>query len=264
MKSSFELCLFSVDPSVIRSDGIETIVVDWETKGKRTRQRGFNTQINYNTVEDLQNARDACDANILCRINAVGPSTPKEIHNACEHGADEILIPMVRTVEEVQRVLEWVNGQIGVGILIETNAAIEIAAELTQLPLSRIYVGLNDLAIENRSRNIFTPLIDGTIERVRALIDVPFGVAGLTLPEKGYPIPCRLLIAELMRLDCQFSFLRRSFLADVNKHNLSMEVKHLQSALAVASKRSFFEIQRDHEHFVQKVELLNQCEKQLI
>ena len=68
---------------------------------------------------------------------------------------------------------------------------------LARLPISRAYVGLNDLSIERKSRSIFEPLTDGLVDAIRPLFTVPFGLAGLTLPECGRPIPCRLLIGEM-------------------------------------------------------------------
>ena len=73
------------------------------------------------------------------------------------------------------------NGRCGVGILIETLPAVAVAAGLAARPLSRIYVGLSDLRIARGSSQLFEPLVDGTVDRVRADVEhVPFGVAGLT------------------------------------------------------------------------------------
>ena len=106
-------------------------------------------------------------------------------------------------------------------------------------PLSRLYVGLNDLMIDRRSPTLFAALVDGTVERVRGAVParIPFGVAGLTLPERGYPVPCRLLAAELARLDAAFTFLRRSFIADVAGRDLAVELPRVVGAVAAARRR---------------------------
>ena len=52
---------------------------------------------------------------------------------------------------EVDRTLDLVAGRCGLGILIETQDAVDRAAALARRPLSRIYVGLNDLRIDRRS-----------------------------------------------------------------------------------------------------------------
>ena len=110
-------------------------------------------------------------------------------------------------------------------------------------PLSRVYVGLNDLAIDRRSPSIFSAILDGTVERVRRASRVPFGFAGLTLPDAGYPIPCRLLAGELVRLDCDFTFLRRSFRRDVAGKVLGDEVARMHDTLDLAAARSPEEVE---------------------
>lgn len=260
MKKDFELCLFCVDPLFIQAatrSGIDCFIVDWENKGKKRRQRRFNTQINQHTAQDLKNVRQATHANVICRINAVGPHSDSEVQQAISYGADEILIPMVQSVEEVQSVLKIAKGKIKVGILIETNAGFDLVNELNALDLHRIYVGLNDLAIENQDHNIFTPLVDGRLESVRSCITSAFGFGGLTLVEKGHPIPCLLLIGELMRLGCNFSFLRRSFFADILGKELSLEIGHLKDALEEAKSRSPIDVYADHKLLMEKIEEIN-------
>jgi hypothetical protein len=248
MDSKFELVLFSTNPGFIReavAAGVDAIIVDWENIGKVRRQAFADTQINCDTIRDLRGVRGSTDNLVICRVNNCGSATAKEVEKAIETRADEILIPMVRSVEEVVRIIDQVEGRCGVGILVETRLAVELAEELGRLPLSRAYVGLNDLAIERGTPNIFTALVDGTVERVRKAFRVPFGFGGLTLPDRGYPIPCRLLIGELARLKCDFSFLRRSFYRDIRGREMAREIPRLRQALQEAWRRTPEEVARD-------------------
>jgi HpcH/HpaI aldolase/citrate lyase family len=248
VSSAFELFLFTPDPDFAARAvvaGVHGIVIDWERVGKEERQEAADTEINLDTVEDLIRVRAATSARILCRINPVGSGTAGEIDAAASAGADEVLVPMVRTPGDVEVALELAHGRVGIGILVETVEALGRADALGRLPLSRVYVGLNDLRIERGSPSIFTAVLDGTVERVRAASRVPFGFAGLTLPEAGDPIPCRLLAAELARLRCNFTFLRRSFRRDVAGRELEVEIPRMHDALRVASARSRAEIARD-------------------
>jgi len=245
MDSIFELVLFSTNPPFIReavAAGVDAIIVDWEKTGKEKRQAFADTQINYDTIEDLRLVRKATDAVVICRLDNSGLAMANEIEEAIEAGADEVLIPMVRTVEEVVRVIDQVGGRCRVGILVETGLAVKGAEEFGRLPLSRVYMGLNDLAIERGTPNIFTALTDGTVEEVRKAFRIPFGFGGLTLPDRGEPIPCRLLIGELARLECGFSFLRRSFYRDIKGRQLALEVPRIRRALRVAQHRSAEEV----------------------
>ncbi|MCK5603110.1 hypothetical protein KAR91_14600 [Candidatus Pacearchaeota archaeon] len=241
--NKFQLLLFSTKKEIVTyalSGGVYGFIVDWEVVGKAERQRGFDTQINKDTIEDLKRVRSLTDALVVCRINRNTDiqTCNKEIDAAVDVGADEILLPMVRTVEEVETVLDYTNGRCGVGILIETNDAVKLSCKLGQLPLSRVYVGLNDLAIDRKETNIFCSLEDGTIDYVRQFIKVPFGFAGLTLPECGYPIPCRLLISEMARLNCSFALLRRSFFADTKGKDISIEIPRIYDAISRAFQSS--------------------------
>ena len=244
----FSLLLFSIDPAFIREAvraGVEGIVVDWECAGKRERQRGADTEVNRHSVEDLRRVRAATDGLIVCRINNSG-ATAAEIEQAIDAGADELLIPMVRGMREVEAVLDRVRGRCRVGILIETKDAVMLAPRLCALPLSRVYVGLNDLAIDRGAPNIFRAVLDGTVERVRRACPLPFGFGGLTLPDCGRPIPCRLLIAEMARLDTDYSFLRRSFYRDVHRGSIAHDVARMLDAVATARTRGPARILQDH------------------
>ncbi len=247
-KAEFALLLFSTDPTFIRqavASGVDGIIVDWERTGKEKRQAFADTQIGQDTLEDLRRVRACTDALVICRINGYGATTAAEVEQAIKGGADEILLPMVRTLEQVERVSDQIKGRCGLGILIETLAAVRLAEELARLPLSRIYVGLNDLAIERKTSNIFEAVADCTVESVRRAFHVPFGFGGLTLPDRGVPIHCRLLIAEMARLRCEFSFLRRSFHRDIQGRDLVVEIPRLREALQQARLRSGEDIARD-------------------
>jgi len=244
----FELLLFSTDPGFIVpavEAGVSGIIVDWEHIGKEGRQTSADTQINYDTADDLARVRRSTAASVICRINGFGGHTPDEVEQAVAAGVDELLLPMVRSASEVEGVLRMAGGRCRVGILVETLAAIGACQELGNLPLSRVYVGLNDLAIERGERNIFRAVVDGTVERIRGCFNVPFGFGGLTMPDRGRPIPCRLLMGEMARLGCSFSFLRRSFWNDVGRDELGKGVSAIREAIAKSAGRGADAVEKD-------------------
>jgi hypothetical protein len=246
----FALLLFTTETAYARAAeaaGVDGFVVDWEGIGKRSRQRGADTEVSGDTPEDLSGVRGAVASPVVCRINRLGPQTSGEVEDAVARGADEVLLPMVTAPGEVEKVLELVDGRCGVGILVETERAVACAPELGRLPLSRAYVGLNDLAIERRSNSIFDAVVDGTAERVRESFEAPFGFGGLTLPDQGSPVPCRLLIGEMARLRCDFGFLRRSYRRDVAPDEQAGAVAAIRAELARAAARGPAEVRRDRE-----------------
>lgn len=225
------------------------MVVDWERRGKRRRQVGADTQINADTPDDLSAVRAATAGVVLCRVNPWSRWTPAEIDLAIALGADEILLPMVRRPEEVDAAIDVVDGRCGLGILVETTEAVRRVDELVRRPLSRLYVGLNDLMIDRGGGPLFLALVDGTVDRVAgaaAGAGIAFGVAGLTLPEAGRPVPCRLVLGALARAGASFTFLRRSFWADTAGRDLHVEVPRILAAADGARRRPHAEVAADH------------------
>jgi hypothetical protein len=253
----FELLLFYADPvdaSAAAAAGIDGLVVDWERRGKELRQRGADTEINAHTIDDLRRARAATGARVVCRTDGVEGGVQDQLEAAIEAGADEVILPMVRGPVEVEMAIDHVGGRIGVGILVETTAAIETADELAALPLSRAYVGLNDLAIERGSDSIFDAIADGTVNRLAQTFTTRFGFGGLTLPECGDPIPCWLLIAEMDRVGATFSFLRRSYRRDLRRRGGHGEaVESIRAALRASRGRDETAVRRDHEELLRSI-----------
>ena len=240
--------------------GATGVVVDWERRGKRARQAGAATQINADTPEDLAAVRGAQSGVVLCRVNRWSPWTPAEIELAIARGADEVLLPMVRRPEEADAALEVVDGRCGLGILVETMDAVRRVDDLAARPLSRMYMGLNDLRIDRGGGPLFLALVDGTVDRVAlaaAGAGIPFGVAGLTRPEAGRPVPCRLLLGALARVGASFTFLRRSFWADTAGRDLTVEVPRILAAADQARRRTPAQSAADHALLAAAVELLD-------
>jgi len=245
-----DLFLFTTDVQYAREAlraGIDGLVVDWEHVGKEERQSSADTEINHDTPDDLRRLRRAVDAPILVRINAACDETAAEVEEAIAGGATEILLPMVRRVHEVEELLRIVDGRCGAGILIETADAVRLTAALSALPLTRVYAGLNDLAIDRGLPNIFTSLADGTVESVRDACARPFGFGGLTHPDRGTPIPSRLLVSEMVRMECAFSFLRRSFRRDAERFGVAAVAGALREEIARARQRPRKELLADRD-----------------
>ncbi|GMQ86402.1 MAG: hypothetical protein BMS9Abin07_1979 [Acidimicrobiia bacterium] len=253
--------LFSSDSSLVAAlggsgpDRVGGVVVDWERHGKLERQAGarerigVDTQINEEGPEELMEVSSIAKVPVLCRLNHWTSKSPEELETAIACGASEVLLPIVRTTEEVEAALDAARGRVGVGIMVETIEATRIADLLGEMPITRAFLGLMDLALERRSVSIFDAIADGTVERVRSSFEVPFGFAGLTVPGGGRPIPVHLLAGEMVRLGCEFSFLRRSFIGDSGDapvpglRSIMTMVEHLES-------RSLGEIDDDYRDLI--------------
>jgi hypothetical protein len=247
---ALEVFLFTHDADYATAGiagGITGIVVDWEHCGKADRQRGWNTDVSHGTDEDLGRIRARVRGHVVCRINNTPQRRRAETERAADLGADEIWLPMVRSVAEVEECLAALPGSSTLGILCETTEAIDLAARWAKLPLSRVYIGLNDLHIDRRAASLFSPLCDGTIDTFRRSYTGPgFGFSGVTRPDRGRPIPCRLLMAEMARHGCDFVVARRSFRADVPIGDIGDAVRSIRQVYANLRHRDAKTSAADH------------------
>lgn len=240
MSLNIELLLFSNDPVMVNvadQAGMDGFIIDWEDRRKFHRQHVATDQQPPDNVEHLENIASLTRRPVWCRINQPGNWTQEEIEQAITHGADLILLPMVRSPEEVTHFLSLVAGRAQTGILLETVEACACAHQLAALSLDRVYVGLFDLLISrgkviSRDKgDIFTPLIDGTVENLRDVFhNTRFGVGGLTTVDRGAPVPCLEIMAHLVRINCDFTFLRNSFKRDVAGRSVPDELDRIRAA----------------------------------
>lgn len=250
MRDPFELHLFATDEERVQAAeraGIDRVVVDLERRGKQRRQRGRDTDITSHDLGDLRRICATTTVPVVCRINPVHSDTPHEVAAAIDAGAAELLVPMVRSPEaDLDQVLEQANDQVAIGCMVETVDAVARVSDLSARPVDRVYIGLNDLAIDRGAAGIFEPFVDGTVEHVGAAFpDRPLGVAGLTRPTAGSPLPCRHLVHELARVGASFTFLRRSFIRDVTVAEMQEAVDEIRVAIATAWRRTPSEVARD-------------------
>lgn len=257
-ETGLELVLFATREAQVRQAlgaGVSSFICDWECRGKYARQSSADTEINAETVDDLRALTQSGAPRRYCRINAHGAWTAEEVEQALAAGATHLLLPMVRGRAEVDAVSAMVNGRCHLGILIETVDALDHLDDLSQCDVECVYIGLNDLALSRGSKSIFDALVDGSVDRARsAFAGVRFGCAGVTAVDAGSPIPCGLLLAELARLRCDFTFARRSFRRDMVSRDLGREVALIQETWRRLGARSASEIDRDRGALVRAVE----------
>lgn len=250
MGESIDLLLFAHQPDSVRQAlmaGISSFLVDCENHGKKSRQIGFDTEINCGTPADLAGIKAWSGTTAFLRIDCFGDHTRDQVERAIAHGADVLLLPLVTTPAEVEQFLCMIAGRCRAGILIETVSACQQAERIAEFPLDYVYVGLNDLMISRDSRQLFAPLHDGTMERLRTIFSAHcFGFGGATAVDRGEPIPCLMLLQEMARLACQFTFLRRSFKRDVSAAAMPAAVAGIQACWRALRERSPSMIEADH------------------
>jgi hypothetical protein len=243
-----ECLLFTADPAygaAAIAGGFAAVVVDWEWEGKADRQAGLPTEVNHGTLDDLVALRRVADGRVICRINNTPRGRDAECRLAIEHGANEVWLPMVRSPRELEQCLRAIDGRARLGAMVETREAMRLGREFAQLPLAHAYLGLNDYRIDNGHRGLFDPMVDGTVDRFRDDYPGALGVAGITRPDRGSPIPQRLLLADMVRLGCAFGVARRGFRADVDASAIAGGIAAIGREVARLEARSAHEVAAD-------------------
>ncbi|MEM8792331.1 MAG: aldolase/citrate lyase family protein [Pseudomonadota bacterium] len=237
-----------------RDAGVDGIILDLELHGKEQRQLGFDTEINTHQLDDISSVKTHVGGPVLCRVNGPSPATPQEIDAVLAAGADEVIVPMIRSLQDARLAVDAVAGRARVTLMIETAEALGIVEGLCALPVDRIYVGLNDLQISCGHASIFSPLANTALGRVRTSAGgLSFGFGGLTVPHRGHPLPARHLYGAMARLGCDFSFLRRSFYRDVDAADYQGAVDAMRREMVRAQSRVPAEVESDYLSLKQAV-----------
>ena len=205
---------------IAESVGVDRIFVDMEYIGKSERQPG-DTVKSHHTFEDISAIRQTITkAELLVRINPVhkaGEScfgTEREIDEAIARGADIIMLPFFKTVEEAKFFIDYVGGRTKTMLLVETPEAVEIMDKLLAIDgIDEMYIGLNDLSLGYGKKFMFEVLGDGTVEKLclkMRIRGVPYGFGGLASLENGM-LPGKMVLKEHYRLGSTSVILSRSF-----------------------------------------------------
>lgn len=160
--------------------GVDRIWIDLETLGKEERQRGMNTVKSKHTIDDIKIIKPLLTrAEMLVRINPWHDGSEKEIEEVISAGADMIMLPMWKTVEEVENFLRTVAGKCKTTLLLETREAVECLDEvLKHGDMDEIHIGLNDLHLSYGLDFMFELLSNGIVEKIVKKIKrtgIPYG-----------------------------------------------------------------------------------------
>lgn len=201
--------------------GVDRIFIDMEYIGKATRQGGMDSVQNHHTVEDVKNIRAVLTkADLLVRINPVHEasneycSSEEEINAVIDAGADIIMLPFFKTMDEVQRFISIVDGRVKTLLLMETPEAAELVDEIIAVPgIDEIHIGINDMSLGYGKTFMFELLADGTVEQLcfkfkRA--GIPYGFGGVASIGTG-KLPAEAILKEHYKLGSSMVILSRSF-----------------------------------------------------
>lgn len=206
---------------IAQQNGVDRIFIDMEYIGKAERQGNMDSVKNHHTAEDVKAVREVLlTSELLVRVNPIHDATvdygssEEEIETVLEAGADVIMLPFFKTLDEVQRFYRAVNRRAKTILLLETKEAVQILPAILELKdLDEVHIGLNDLSISYGKKFMFELLADGTVERICRLLQtrkVFYGFGGIASLGRGQ-VPAEMIIKEHYRLGSHMAILSRSF-----------------------------------------------------
>lgn len=206
---------------IAEENGVDRIFVDMEYIGKAERQGKMDTVQNHHTIEDVRKVRAVLNkAELLVRLNPIHNATEEygssedEINAVIDAGADIVMLPYFKTIEEIHRFITAVNGRVKTMLLLETKEAVAITdVILTMKGIDEIHIGLNDLCISYGKTFMFELLTDGTVERLCRKMELAgkfYGFGGIASLGRGM-VPAEMIIKEHYRLGSHMAILSRSF-----------------------------------------------------
>lgn len=196
-------------------NGVDWVFVDLELNGKEERQGHLDTVISRHAIRDVSRLRAVLKhAELLVRVNPIFQGSRYEINEVINRGADVVMLPYYKTVDEVATFIELVDKRAKVCLLCETKEAVAFMPDvLTLSGIDYIHIGLNDLHLSYGQSFLFEPLADGTIEAVVRQIQaagIPYGFGGIARIGEGR-LPAEKVIGEHVRLGSSLAILSRSF-----------------------------------------------------
>ena len=206
---------------IAEENGVDRIFVDMEYIGKAERQGKMDTVQNHHTIEDVRKVRAVLNkAELLVRLNPIHDATEEycssedEINAVIDAGADIVMLPYFKTIEEIHRFITAVSGRAKTMLLLETKEAVAITdVILTMKGIDEIHIGLNDLCISYGKTFMFELLTDGTVERLCRKMELAnkfYGFGGIASLGRGM-VPAEMIIKEHYRLGSHMAILSRSF-----------------------------------------------------
>lgn len=199
--------------------GVDRVWVDLETLGKDKRQKDLDTVKSHHTVDDIAIIKPhITKAEMLVRINTWYEGSEMEIENVIAAGADIIMLPYWKTVDEVRNFVSAVNGRCKTTLLLETKEAVDCIDEVLENgEFDEIHIGLNDLHLSYGMTFMFELLADGTVERLCQRFQsasIPYGFGGIAKLGDGL-LPAEKIIMEHYRLGSTRAILSRTFCDNV-------------------------------------------------
>lgn len=260
--------LITNDPQVAQyseSCGVDRIFVDMEVLGKDERQGHLDTHKAAHTIDDVRTIRSSVStAEVMVRVNPLHSGTQNEVDAAIDAGADRLMLPMFKRVDDVGAFAEAVRGRVPVTLLAETPSS------LTSLPAwvgllgaeDQVHFGLNDMSLAMGLSFLFEPLVARMFDHSAAVLaerGIEFGVGGVARVGHGM-LPAECVLGEHARLGSSWAILSRAMHGQARDLDelratldLEIEIASLRRVVSTWKVASDDELEENHARLTQSV-----------
>lgn len=195
--------------------GVNRLWIDLETIGKEERQKGLDAVKSHHTIGDIKKIKPhLTSSEMLVRVNHWYENSVDEIETVIAAGADMIMLPYWKTVDEVRLFTGAVAGRCKTTLLLETKEAVDCIDDVLKLGgFDEIHIGLNDLHLSYGMTFMFELLADGTVARLCdkfKAAGLPYGFGGIAKLGDGL-LSAEKIIMEHYRLGSTRAILSRTF-----------------------------------------------------
>lgn len=246
--------------------GVDRIFYDLEYINKAERQRGRNTVISHNDINNIPKVRKVLDnAELLVRTNPIHAYSKDEIDKAISYGADILMLPMAVSEDQVREYVSYVDGRAKVCIMIETAQAMSRIDDFIDIPgVDEYFIGLNDLHISLGLDFMFELLSDGLLEYMAYKLNKAckkWGFGGIARIGEGM-LPAEKILAEHIHLGSSSVILSRTFKGllertnDITISNIDEEIRKIRTAydeISLWSDDAFKRNQEEIKTIVKKI-----------
>lgn len=247
--------------------GVDRVWIDLETLGKEERQKGLDAVKSQHTVDNIRKIKpNLTTSEMLVRVNSWHEGSVAEIDDVIKAGADIVMLPYWKTVDEVKKFVDAVDGRCKTTLLLETKEAVNCIDEVLSLGnFDEIHIGLNDLHLSFGMTFMFELLADGTVESLCKKFKtagIPYGFGGIAKLGNGL-LPAEKVIMEHYRLGSTRAILSRSFCDNTKIENIEeidnvfrenmKSLREYESLMVNMTEQDFNQNQADVEKAVKAV-----------
>ena len=213
---------------------IDTFYIDLEIIGKEQRQHNRNTLISYHGLNDITKIKNVISNTVLgVRINPLNKNSISEINSCIDRGADVLMLPMFKNLEEVEEFIRIIDNRCLIDLLVETPEALSFVNKLPFKKIRFIHFGINDLSIAFNYKILFKMYFEQKLKNATNFLKenkIPFGIGGIG-SYNAKPFSPHLIFSAAISHGAKRIILSRSFLSNINKNRISESFKENLSLL---------------------------------